>query len=98
MIGIFLILLLVFFVIFLEKMYEDDLESHRIPSYTPSITSSPSSNSTQAKAKKTCPFCQGTGKVRYYVGGSALEAALNGYEDFYMGPCSSCDGTGYYYE
>lgn len=63
-----------------------------------SSSSKPSSNSTQAKTKKTCPFCQGTGKVRYYVGGSALEAALNGYEDFYMGPCSSCGGTGYYYE
>lgn len=60
--------------------------------------SSSFSPSKSGKAKKTCPLCKGTGKVRYYVGGSALEAALNGYEDFYMGPCTSCSGTGYYYE
>lgn len=88
----------------MKKFYGAQLYKNGVCAYIPvyeNVPSTPSSSSSvgnRKKAKKTCPLCKGTGKVRYYVGGSALEAALNGYEDFYMGPCSSCGGTGYYYE
>lgn len=58
-------------------------------------SSKPSSSST--KTKDVCNVCNGTGWARYYVGGSALEAALNGYDDSYVVKCSSCGGTGYKY-
>lgn len=76
-----------------KKVYQK--EAPRVPN-TSIISSIPSSKST--KTKKKCPVCNGTGSVRYYTAGSALEAWLQGYEDFYVGTCTSCDGTGYYYE
>ena len=33
-----------------------------------------------------CSNCNGTGKVRYYYGNSALEAALDGHNDYEYGP------------
>lgn len=41
-----------------------------------------------------CIVCNGTGSVRYYYGSSDLEAWLDGYDSFTVGPCTSCDGTG----
>lgn len=41
-----------------------------------------------------CPRCNGTGVMKYYYGGSALEAAMNGYADSWYGQCGSCQGTG----
>ena len=41
-----------------------------------------------------CEWCNGTGKVKYYYGGSELEAILNGHEDSWYGQCASCHGTG----
>ena len=49
------------------------------------------------KEKVKCSICNGTGKVKYYYGDSALEAALDGKNDYEYGPCTSCDGTGYTY-
>ena len=54
-------------------------------------------NSGSKKEKVICSMCNGTGKVKYYYGDSALEAALNGHNDYEYGPCTSCDGTGYTY-
>ena len=62
------------------------------PTSTPSSTSAPSVGST---ARVTCSMCNGTGKVRYYYGDSALEAALDGENDYEYGICTSCNGTGY---
>ena len=45
--------------------------------------------------KVKCPVCKGSGRARYYYGGSALEAILAGEPDYTYGPCSMCDGTGY---
>ncbi len=73
---------------------------------TPFITTAPetkdsnsksSSTTTSSKEKITCSFCNGTGSVKYYYGGSALEAALNGQNDYEYGKCTSCDGEGYKY-
>lgn len=49
-------------------------------------------------SKVKCDLCNGTGKVKYYYGSSALEAYLSGHNDYEYGPCSRCDGKGYYYE
>ncbi len=49
-------------------------------------------------SKVKCSFCNGTGKVKYYYGSSALEAYLSGHNDYEYGPCTSCDGKGYVYE
>ena len=49
-------------------------------------------------SKVKCDLCNGTGKVKYYYGSSALEAYLSGHNDYEYGPCPSCDGKGYYYE
>ena len=38
----------------------------------------------------SCPLCGGWGAVKYYYGDSALEAALNGYDDWSWGPCPKC--------
>lgn len=51
------------------------------PNYTPSTS-------------KTCSACNGTGLVRYYYGGSSLEAELDGYDDFEYNQCYRCLGTG----
>jgi len=42
----------------------------------------------------SCPTCGGSGKVKYYYGGSELEAALNGQDNFSYGNCGSCGGSG----
>ena len=44
--------------------------------------------------KRTCPNCGGTGIIKYYYGSSAIEAALDGYDDYQVGECSMCKGTG----
>lgn len=49
-------------------------------------------------SKVKCDLCNGTGKVKYYYGSSALEAYLSGHNDYEYGPCSRCDGKGYVYE
>ena len=41
-----------------------------------------------------CSGCNGTGMVKYYYGGSDLEAILNGHEPSWYGQCGSCNGTG----
>ncbi len=69
-----------------------------MPKATP--TPSPKNSNTTSKhhtEKVTCSNCNGTGKVKYYYGSSALEAALNGHNDYEYGPCSNCDGKGYKY-
>ena len=67
-------------------------------STTSEVTSnSPNNISSVNKERVTCSMCNGTGSVKYYYGGSALEAALDGYNDYEYGPCTSCDGTGYTY-
>lgn len=71
-----------------------------LPDVTPAVEapdSSASANRSGSKEKVTCSMCNGTGKVRYYYGGSATEAALNGKNDYEYGPCTSCGGTGYTY-
>lgn len=45
-----------------------------------------------------CPFCNGTGSVRYYYGSSNLEAILSGHDPYTVGECSSCKGKGKFYE
>ena len=37
--------------------------------------------------KVACPMCNGAGEVKYYYG--------EGDEDYNLGPCTSCDGTGF---
>ena len=56
-----------------------------------------SSSYNSSKERVTCSFCNGTGKVKYYYGDSAVEAALNGHNDYEYGVCTSCDGKGYIY-
>lgn len=41
-----------------------------------------------------CPWCNGTGSVKYQYGGSDLEAILNGHDPSWYGQCGSCGGTG----
>lgn len=41
-----------------------------------------------------CEWCNGTGKIKYYYGGSELEAILDGHEDSWYGQCGACGGTG----
>jgi hypothetical protein len=50
--------------------------------------------STKTQGTKKCSLCNGTGSVKYYYGSSAVEAWLDGQEDYTFGPCSRCDGTG----
>ena len=45
----------------------------------------------------TCPFCNGSGSVRYNYGSSNLEAILSGNNTFIADTCTSCNGTGKYY-
>ena len=45
--------------------------------------------------KKKCYWCNGTGSVKYYYGGSDLEAYLDGHDASWYGQCGSCGGTGY---
>ena len=44
--------------------------------------------------EEKCDNCNGTGRVKYYYGDSAFEAAINGHEDSWYGICGSCGGTG----
>ena len=67
--------------------------SHKPSSSSKTASSSGSLGSTTEKVK--CSMCNGTGQVEYYYGESALEAALNGQNDYELGPCTSCNGTGY---
>lgn len=41
-----------------------------------------------------CPNCNGSGLVKFYYGSSDLEAWLDGYDPYTVGPCSTCEGTG----
>ena len=41
-----------------------------------------------------CTWCNGTGKMKYYYGASALEAAMDGYDDYDFYNCAHCHGTG----
>ena len=85
----------------LETTTATTTESESKPSITaettasakPTNSTSVSSGGTTEKVK--CSMCNGTGHVKYYYGGSALEAALNGQNDYEYGPCTSCNGTGY---
>lgn len=51
-------------------------------------------NNSSSKGKK-CSWCNGTGSVKYYYGGSDLEAIIDGHESSWYGQCGSCGGTGY---
>ena len=53
----------------------------------------PSSGNSSSRGGK-CVVCNGTGYVKYYYGNSDLEAYLNGYDPYWFGKCTSCDGTG----
>lgn len=55
------------------------------------------SETTNQLTKVKCSFCNGSGSIKYYYGDSALQAALDGYDDYEYGPCPSCNGTGYTY-
>lgn len=59
------------------------------------LKSSAGSSSSSSSGKEKCDWCNGTGMVKYYYGGSATEAFLNGHEDSWYGQCGSCQGTGY---
>ena len=62
-------------------------------------TSNNTSNNSSNKTTKTkCELCNGTGSVKYYYGSSDFEAIINGYDPYTFGPCSRCDGDGYYYK
>lgn len=50
--------------------------------------------SSSGSSSGDCYVCSGTGSVKYYYGESALEAALNGQNDYEYGVCPSCHGTG----
>ncbi|WP_026495406.1 tetratricopeptide repeat protein [Butyrivibrio sp. WCD3002] len=41
-----------------------------------------------------CSNCGGTGYVKYYYGGSNLEAYLSGHDAFEIGVCGMCNGSG----
>ena len=53
-----------------------------------------SSGSSNNNAPQPCALCNGTGVAKFYYGGSALEAWLDGYNDYEYQECPSCDGTG----
>lgn len=55
-------------------------------------------NNSSTKKKEKCINCNGTGTVKFYYGSSDLEAVLSGHDPYTFGPCSMCDGTGWYYE
>ena len=48
------------------------------------------------KGSKECPVCGGTGLVKYYYGSSCWEAWFSGHNNYELGECTSCGGTGYY--
>lgn len=48
-------------------------------------------------AKDKCTLCNATGAVKYYYGGSDMEAYLDGHEPSWYGQCPSCDGKGSVY-
>ena len=50
------------------------------------------------KGKTKCSACNGTGLIRYYYGGSSLEALLDGQPDSTVKKCYKCGGTGYTYD
>lgn len=54
----------------------------------------PSGGSTGSSGKGKCINCNGTGYVKYYYGASDLEAYLDGYDPYTVGPCPMCRGTG----
>lgn len=80
-----------------EKKYDTETEAVTEKAIEKSqSTNSHSSSSTKTVSERVkCSMCNGTGTVKYYYGESALEAALNGHDDYEFGPCSTCDGTGY---
>ena len=74
-----------------ETVQETTVEETK---YSSSYSKDSYSSSTE---KVTCSMCNGTGLVKYYYGSSALEAAMDGHDDYEYGKCTSCDGTGYTY-
>ena len=72
-----------------ETVQETTVEETK---YSSSYSKDSYSSSTE---KVTCSMCNGTGLVKYYYGSSALEAAMDGHDDYEYGKCTSCDGTGY---
>ena len=82
------------------SQYCEEIKSKYIkPNETDYVASdSPTDNNNDSTTTKVkCSFCNGTGSIKYYYGDSALQAALDGYDDYEFGPCTSCDGTGYTY-
>lgn len=77
-----------------EDSKEISEESTVIPEESYSA-SEPQNKTISQKVK--CSMCNGSGHVKYYYGSSSLEAALDGYDDYQVGPCCSCDGKGYIY-
>ena len=57
------------------------------------VDSSSNTSNNSGKGKK-CPWCNGTGSVKYYYGSSAYESIINGHEDSWYGQCGACHGTG----
>lgn len=53
---------------------------------------------TKTKTKTKCSTCNGTGLIRYYYGGSSIEAILDGQPDSTVKQCYKCNGTGYIYK
>ena len=56
------------------------------------------SSYSSTKTKTKCPTCNGSGLIRYYYGGSSLEALLDGQPDSTVQKCYTCDGSGYIYK
>lgn len=76
------------------SMYKngDGVADMRADAYNEDGTEKPKSS---GSSKKKCSRCNGTGSVKYYYGGSTLEAIMDGHEDSWYGQCGSCGGTGY---
>lgn len=87
------------FLLVLTGCTSDVSTSSSTGSYSPGDSSNQEkeSNQNQSGEKVVCSMCNGTGQVKYYYGDSAWDAAINGYNDYEYGPCTSCDGTGYIY-
>ena len=58
--------------------------------YAQSFNRKPSGSGSSGK----CPWCNGTGQMKYYYGSSALEAFIDGQPNSYYAKCGGCGGTG----
>lgn len=65
-----------------ETVQETTVEETK---YSSSYSKDSYSSSTE---KVTCSMCNGTGLVKYYYGSSALEAAMDGHDDYEYGKCT----------